>query len=159
AVGILSGEREDDPLRLDDLAIDAALPVLAALRRAHAEAVGAADADVHVAVNRGEPLRAPPAGDVLRLRPRLERQPARRVDQAGYHELALSRHVSACAHVASPCAAVPADSPAAGRGSAPRTRGSVAATPTLPSAGALADGTAAIAPPARVRSVRRARAP
>ena len=74
AVGILPGEGEDDALRLDDFAIDAALPVIGALRRAHAEAVGAADADVHLAVDRGEALRSPPARDVLRLRPRLEHQ-------------------------------------------------------------------------------------
>src|ERR1700720_3225252 len=45
AIDILPGERENDPLRLNDFAIDAAFPVLGTLRRAHAAAVGATDAD------------------------------------------------------------------------------------------------------------------
>src|SRR5690242_17399973 len=67
ALGILPGKGEDDAFGFDDLAIDARSPVLGALWRAHATAVLAADADIHVAMDRGEALRAPPARDVLWL--------------------------------------------------------------------------------------------
>src|SRR5438132_10095100 len=52
SVGILPGKRKDQALRLDHLAVDAPLPMLATLRRAHAEAKGTTRPDTHVMRNR-----------------------------------------------------------------------------------------------------------
>src|SRR5580704_10028045 len=88
-VGVLPCKGEDDALRLDDFAIDAALPVLGAVRRSHAEAVGTADADVHFAVDGCEALWPPPAREVFRLGPGPEHQPTRCIDDARHDEFAI----------------------------------------------------------------------
>ena len=100
---VFPGEGEYDALGLDDLAVDTTLPTLGALRRAHPEPIGAANAHIHLAVDRCKALRSPPARDVLGLRPGLEHKPARRIDNACDDEFAF---VTACGHVASPCLAV-----------------------------------------------------
>src|SRR5262247_3299149 len=64
---IVPGEGENEPLVLDDLAIDAAEPVLAMRRRRDHRAVGAAAAEIDVYLGAGEIRRAHPALQVFRL--------------------------------------------------------------------------------------------
>src|ERR1700692_3850366 len=87
ARSLREGIGEYDPLRFDDLAIDALLPFLGSLGRAHAEAPGTADPEVHVADRAGEDVRAPPAHQVLRLAPGFEDDASRRVEDSGDDEL------------------------------------------------------------------------
>src|SRR5262249_21063690 len=51
---------EDEPLRLHELTVDAAQPMIGTLRRAHAEAVGASRAEIHRAGGQREVFRTPP---------------------------------------------------------------------------------------------------
>src|SRR5688500_671393 len=88
---LLPGEGEHDALRLDDLAIDPAHPVFLALGRADAGAIGAARAEIHGAMGRGEVLGAEPAHHVLRRAPGLEHECARRVEGAGDDDFMLRR--------------------------------------------------------------------
>src|SRR5439155_16761044 len=66
---IVPGERENEPLVLDNLAIDAPEPVLAVGRRRDHCAVGTADAEVDLCLGAGEIRRAHPALHVFRLGP------------------------------------------------------------------------------------------
>src|SRR5262249_32814126 len=66
---IVPGEREDEPLVRDDLAIDTPEPVFPALGGFYHDAVGAADTEIDLCVRAGEIRGAHPALDVLGLRP------------------------------------------------------------------------------------------
>jgi hypothetical protein len=87
---LLPGEGEDQALGFDDFAVDAALPVIGALRRAHAEPEGAARPDIHVVGDRREALRSPPQRQLVGLDPRLEDDWARRVEHPGQRQLPLA---------------------------------------------------------------------
>src|SRR5262249_19080191 len=77
------------PLRLDDLAIDARAPKLLALGRSHTEEILAPHTKVYFAGGRREGFRSPPAHQMLRLRPCLPHQLARRVKYARDDDLSI----------------------------------------------------------------------
>src|SRR5207249_7218056 len=112
----------NETLRLDDLAKDAPQPMIGTLRRAHAEAEGATRADVHLAERSREALRAPPAGQVLGLRPGFEDETARRIKDPRDDELPFFRlgsSVGSSVHASSPSFSARADNPPSGQGFAP----------------------------------------
>src|SRR4029077_5883953 len=69
AVGILPAKCKDEALRLDHLAVDALLPMLGTLGRAHADTKGSTRPDIHVVINGREALRPPPARYPIGLGP------------------------------------------------------------------------------------------
>src|SRR5258707_15835332 len=66
---IVPGEGENQPLALDDLALDAAERVLATRRRREHRAVRTAAAEGDLDIGAGEMRRGQPALHILRLRP------------------------------------------------------------------------------------------
>src|SRR5215831_18622800 len=86
---IVPGERENEPLVLDDLAIDAAEPVLAMRWRCDHRAVAAADAEVDRYLGASEIRRAHPALQVFRLGPERKEQRGRCVEGARDEEFVV----------------------------------------------------------------------
>src|SRR5579862_5260149 len=85
----------DNPLRLDDLAIDTVHPMLEA-KAAHTEAKLAAGAKVHLADRDREVIRSKPSHQMLGLSPRLEHKRAGRIEDARDAELALPNRNLRC---------------------------------------------------------------
>src|SRR5438477_12100197 len=85
---IVQDRGEDDALVPDDLAVYAVERIVLAVGPAHHEAVSAARAEVDLAAWQREAFRAPPFADVLRLRPQLPHELARRVEDAREDHLA-----------------------------------------------------------------------
>src|SRR5207302_5695181 len=90
ALAILPSEGKDEALRLDNLAVDALLPMVGALGRAHADAKGPARPDIHIAISRHEALWSPPARCAIGLCPRLKHEMARRIEDPCDDQFPLS---------------------------------------------------------------------
>src|SRR5882757_10070600 len=134
SVHIFEGVAEDDPLRFNDLAIHALLPLLGPLGRAHAEAPAATDPEIHLADRAGEAVRAPPAHQMFRLAPGLEDDASRGVEDSGDDELGAgccSVGAIFC-HCSRPSSATRAGSLPGGRSSRPRSGDSGRANPQRP---------------------------
>ena len=86
---ISKGVRVDDPLRRDDLAVDARAPVVLSLRRSHAIEKDAAHAEVGLEDRRREASRPPPAPHLLRVRPGFPNTFLRRVEDARNDDASL----------------------------------------------------------------------
>lgn len=88
---IVPSKRENEPFVLDDLAIDAAEPVLAMRGRRDHRAVGAADAEVDLYLGTGEIRRAHPALHMFRLGPQRKEQRSRCVEGARDEEFVVGQ--------------------------------------------------------------------
>src|SRR5262245_6474634 len=88
---VVPSERKNEPFVLDDLAIDAAEPVLAMRRRRDHRAVGTADAEVDLDLRAREIRRAHPALHMLRLGPELKDQRGRCVEGARDEEFVVGQ--------------------------------------------------------------------
>src|SRR5262249_17922571 len=86
---VVPSERENEPLVLDNLAIDAAEPVLAVRRRYDRRAVGAAVAEVDLYLGAGEIRRAHPALQVFRLGTERKQQRGRWLEGARDEEFVV----------------------------------------------------------------------
>ena len=87
---VVPSKSEDEALVLHDLAVDAAKPVLAVLRRLDHCAIGAADTKIDRHVGAGEILGTHPALDVLRARIEREHNRRWRVEGADNEQLVVS---------------------------------------------------------------------
>src|SRR5208283_1193513 len=107
ACGVGPNISADESLRGRDLAIDALLPMIAALRIAHIESIGAARARIVSLDSAGEALRAQPLDHVFGVAPDLVDQLAGRIEDPGDDEFALGgaarRDVTTCSHDTTPC--------------------------------------------------------
>src|SRR5882757_6545589 len=96
----------DDSLCRDDFPIDTVRVMLPAAGRAHAQAITAANAEVHLADWQREAVGAEPVHHVLGLGPRLEHERSWRVEDSRDYELARRRFrddgVSSSCHVSTP---------------------------------------------------------
>src|SRR5262245_7938351 len=88
AFGIRERIRADNPLRLDDFAIDARTPVVLAFGRSHTKDILAAHPKVYFAGGRTELFRPPPAHQMLGFSPGLPHKFARRVEDSSNDNLA-----------------------------------------------------------------------
>src|SRR2546426_5789531 len=119
-----------------------------AFRRAHADPVGAARAEIYLMGRHREAARSPlPAFQVLGFGPRLKDEAAWRVEDAREDELGrgLLRRgtILSCGHASSPSLAVCADTRPDDRSSPPKNVDSARATLRRPSSGSPRAGRAA----------------
>src|SRR5215475_12921955 len=82
ALFVLPSKGEDEALWIDHLAAHAALPMLGPLGGAHADPVGAARSQVHLAMGHDEALRPPPAHCPVGFGPRSKYELTRRIENA-----------------------------------------------------------------------------
>src|SRR6516164_251296 len=91
---IVPCERENEPFVLDDLAIDAAEPVLAMCRRRDHRAVGTAYAEVDLYLGAGEIRRTHPPLHMFRVGPERKEQRGRCVEGARDAEFVVGQCVT-----------------------------------------------------------------
>src|SRR5262245_46962622 len=133
AVLILPGVGEDEQFVLDELAIDAAEPMLGAVGSAHHASPGAARTQLALGIGNREAARRAPIVEMLLARPRPKYEAPRRIEDARDIErpiAALGRDawLCSCGHPSSPSPAVRAGSRPSDRSSAPRSGGNVPAS-------------------------------
>src|SRR5262245_21976291 len=124
---------EHEQFVFDDLAVDAAEPMLGAVGSAHYASPGAARAQLALGMGNRESARRAPFVEMLLAHPCLEHEAARRIEDARDVErpiadLGRGAWLCFCGHPSSPSPAVRAGNRSSDRNSAPRIGGNVPAS-------------------------------
>src|SRR5262245_39262415 len=130
---ILPAVGEDEQFVFDDLAVDAAEPMLGAVGSAHYASPGAARAQFALGTGNREAARSAPFVEMLLARPRLEHEAARCIEDSRDDErpiagLGRGAWLCSCGHPSSPSPAARAGSRPSDRSSAPRSGDNVPAS-------------------------------